>query len=175
MEKRMDPIKNEDADSPEVAWAAGIFEGEGTFKITRGSDGFPRFVGLVIEMTDEDVIRRVHGVLGGYINGPYNYVSSKFPNAKTSWKWQIHTAAEVDKAIRLLLPWLGDRRRTRAHEALLLLADVLSAKHRQLPEHCKRGHPFTEENTYRYDGYRACRACRAEAARRSRAGQLKQQ
>lgn len=32
--------------------------------------------------------------------------------------------------------------------------------------HCKRGHPFDEENTYRYKGARACRACMRLRAKR---------
>lgn len=32
--------------------------------------------------------------------------------------------------------------------------------------HCKAGHGFTPENTYKHDGKRKCRACRAEASRR---------
>jgi len=31
--------------------------------------------------------------------------------------------------------------------------------------HCKRGHEFTEENTYQHMGTRRCRACRAEYQR----------
>jgi len=43
---------------------------------------------------------------------------------------------------------------------------VGSAQARQT--HCKRGHPFDEENTYRYQGKRICRTCRREAVRRMR-------
>ena len=32
---------------------------------------------------------------------------------------------------------------------------------------CKRGHPYDEQNTYRYDGGRFCRACNRAAAMRS--------
>lgn len=34
--------------------------------------------------------------------------------------------------------------------------------------HCKRGHPFDEENTRWYRGTRACRACQREAGRKWR-------
>lgn len=34
---------------------------------------------------------------------------------------------------------------------------------------CKRGHEFTPENTYVYDGRRACRICRRRNTERSRA------
>lgn len=35
--------------------------------------------------------------------------------------------------------------------------------------HCKRGHPFDEENTHYVPGGRSCRACAAAAARQKRA------
>jgi hypothetical protein len=31
--------------------------------------------------------------------------------------------------------------------------------------HCLRGHPFSEENTYRWNGWRRCRTCDADRAR----------
>lgn len=34
--------------------------------------------------------------------------------------------------------------------------------------HCKRGHEFTEANTYCHKNHRICRACRGEAVRRYR-------
>src|SRR5512132_4420381 len=52
----------------------------------------------------------------------------------------------------------------------------VSARHPQASKtHCKRGHPFTAENTYYTpDGHRRCRACLREAqptrARRRRRG-----
>jgi len=33
---------------------------------------------------------------------------------------------------------------------------------------CRAGHPFTEESTYWYRGYRLCRVCRKERARELR-------
>jgi HNH endonuclease/NUMOD4 motif len=35
--------------------------------------------------------------------------------------------------------------------------------------HCKRGHPFTEANTYVYDGSRRCKTCQIERQRQYRA------
>lgn len=47
--------------------------------------------------------------------------------------------------------------------------------HRVQPTHCKNGHEFSEENTYRYQhggfSHRGCRTCRAEANRRFHAKQ----
>lgn len=38
---------------------------------------------------------------------------------------------------------------------------------RNLQTHCKRGHEFTEENTYVYKGTRSCRICRNAASVKS--------
>lgn len=40
-------------------------------------------------------------------------------------------------------------------------------RHRMTVTHCKRGHEFTDENTYRYKEQRQCRTCR-KAARQPR-------
>jgi hypothetical protein len=37
-----------------------------------------------------------------------------------------------------------------------------------LKTHCPAGHPYDDENTYRYKGERHCRACRLESRRRHR-------
>ena len=46
-------------DSVEIAWAAGLIEGEGTVCV-KGSGGL--YVGA--SMTDEDVIRKIHSISG---------------------------------------------------------------------------------------------------------------
>ena len=46
------------------------------------------------------------------------------------------------------------------HRANLLRGNAPSA-HQARQTHCKRGHEFTDANTYRNKGKRYCRACRA--------------
>ena len=41
--------------------------------------------------------------------------------------------------------------------------------HQAAKIHCPAGHPYSEENTYRYRGERICRICRRENSRRWRA------
>jgi hypothetical protein len=45
---------------------------------------------------------------------------------------------------------------------------LVSGEQQRAKTHCKHGHPFTDENTYRVGGRRQCRACKRLGARRDR-------
>jgi hypothetical protein len=47
----------------EVAWIAGLLEGEGHFA--------PK--AIIVNMTDRDVLERLAALTGGRLNGPYTY------------------------------------------------------------------------------------------------------
>jgi hypothetical protein len=66
-----------DGDSDAVyAWAAGILEGEGCFSIHRRKDRSNTLnTAIHCEMTDEDIIRRLHAVFKvGTVNARKKYV-----------------------------------------------------------------------------------------------------
>lgn len=99
----------------EVAWAAGLFEGEGTVTAKRGKGAGHRYQAAVI-MTDEDVLRRFAEVIGlGKFYGPYQPAN---PNAKPIWRWMTTRNAEIERMSALLGPWLGARRMARFTEAI---------------------------------------------------------
>lgn len=94
----------------EVAWAAGIFEGEGCFTI---SGGHPR---VKLNMTDEDTIRRFHDVV---CVGQVRVDDAQLKHGyKRQWEWYSASREGVIATIRLLWPWLGFRRRNRALDLL---------------------------------------------------------
>ena len=93
----------------EVAWAAGLFEGEGSVVLT------PWGVRLQIKMTDEDVLQHFRAILGGNINGPYQYNVPGKPARKQFWFWSLGGPA-VLRVCRLLEPWMGKRRRERMEQ-----------------------------------------------------------
>ena len=65
-------------------------------------------------MTDEDVIERLHEVMGlGKVYGPYQRVTGK-----AYWTWRTNRIGDVRPGLELLLPWLGQRRSEKALEAL---------------------------------------------------------
>ena len=61
----------------EIAWAAGLFEGEGSIGFRGGSRGYVyAYLNLQLRSTDQDVVYRFHQIISeGNVNGPY--VNSK--------------------------------------------------------------------------------------------------
>jgi hypothetical protein len=94
----------------EIAWAAGLYEGEGSVVLTEWGS-----IKLQVRMTDEDVLEHLRTVLGGLINGPYQYNVEGRPPRKPFWIWSV-TGPNADRACRLLEPWLGKRRRGRMEQ-----------------------------------------------------------
>lgn len=94
----------------DLAWAAGLFEGEGTVTRKRGKGTAHRWQAAVI-MTDEDVLRKFSEVVGiGRFYGPYQ---PKNPAAKPIWRWTTTKKDEVEKLFGLIGAWLGERRRAK--------------------------------------------------------------
>jgi hypothetical protein len=93
------------------AWAAGLFEGEGSFGLRRNGT-----VLLSLSSTDKDVIERFRSVIGT------GRISSQPPGRngrrKRIWRVDVIQVAEVLRIIEILYPWLGTRRRARADEAI---------------------------------------------------------
>lgn len=94
------------------AWAAGLFEGEGSVINAAGR--------LSVKMTDEDVVRRLHSIVGGRVYGPYSYDTQVDGSVrKPAWMW-VSDGADPGAILRRWWPWLGARRRERAIETGLL-------------------------------------------------------
>lgn len=136
-----------------IAWAAGLFEGEGT--IVAGGKR-ERRVGLALVMTDEDVVRRFGGVVGfGHVTGPYDR------GHKPTWHWHCRSARDVEAVLGQLLPYLGARRTAKALEALAIASTI--GPRWQDRTHCKRNHLLAGDNlrvtVKNGRTKRHCRAC----------------
>lgn len=93
----------------EVAWAAGLFEGEGCF----GSYPRGRKHGTQarLSMTDRDVVERFAKIVGmGTVRGPVDRGNKEW---KPIWEWYVQRASEVRAVVALFRPWLGERRLAR--------------------------------------------------------------
>jgi hypothetical protein len=96
--------------SPELAWLAGIVEGEGTFGLARRPGGQVRVV-----MTDQDIIRRLWCLTGlGLIHNR----GRRAAHHKTVWEWAVTRRENVCTLAGELAPLLLQRRRA-AIEAIL--------------------------------------------------------
>lgn len=143
----------------QIAWVAGIVEGEGCFTMRRWS------AVLSVIMTDFDVVRRLRHVTKlGRLYGPY---PRKEKNYKPSLRWSVGNRVELREVTRLLLPWLGARRAAAARQVLAFIQEHPPRAERT---HCKNGHAYTKENVCirvrNGRQVRVCRACQRVAWRR---------
>jgi hypothetical protein len=109
------------ASAEEIAWAAGLFEGEGT--ITHARRRSPGLL-VAVTMTDEDVVRRFDEVVDrGKVYGPYSPPSYR-DRWKPFWRWQATGDAAHD-VLDLIGPWLSPRRIAQARlRGVLIPAEV---------------------------------------------------
>ena len=109
-------------DDAKLYWVAGILEGEGCFGINRRKAGRPGHEKMYenfrieVNMTDEDIIRRMHAWTGmGYVNGPYSY--KKHPEWTPTWHLFIQRKAEAEPLARAVFPLMGVRRQQQIRTA----------------------------------------------------------
>jgi hypothetical protein len=89
---------------PEVAWVAGILEGEGSFSKTRAR--------IHVTMTDRDVVEKLHNTTG--IGSVFYDRPGQLPHHKPYSTWYVTRSAHVVQLAVLVIPWLGIRRRSAA-------------------------------------------------------------
>jgi hypothetical protein len=113
------------ASSEEIAWAAGLFEGEGCVYISKRLTVGKlerATVSLVVSSTDLDVLERFFAVVNcGKILHESGSWSGKQPHWKDTYEWRTAKRDEVKELLYQFLPWLGSRRTEKAEEALKFL------------------------------------------------------
>jgi hypothetical protein len=106
---------------PEVAWAAGFFEGEGTITQSGGR--------LVVRLnnTDPEPVYRFANIVGfGEVYGPYQYEQPDRRKRKPFWVW-LAEEYEGLEVLELLWPWLSGRRHCQALDLVPMEAILLEA------------------------------------------------
>jgi hypothetical protein len=116
----------------ELDWAAGLFEGEGSFSLRNQSskrvNRRTRQALARLNMTDEDSVRRFHRAVGvGNVLGP---IRPKNPTHAPYWYWATGSFEGTQAVIGMLWHGLGRRRRERATE---VLAGYRAADRRRRP------------------------------------------
>ena len=78
----------------DLAWFAGIVEGEGTFS-SQGRHGSRRRPEIAVSMTDEDVIRRCHRITG--VGGVSRYETG----FKPMFRWRVTKVVRIATATKI--------------------------------------------------------------------------
>ena len=105
-----------------VAWFAGLFEGEGCIfkdyrkRASSKSGVVPQYT-IKIKMTDKDVILKLQQLFGGNV---YTEKTQQ-DHHKTPYSWYLCRKADVQALLSAALPFFGDRRAHRVLDKLDLI------------------------------------------------------
>jgi hypothetical protein len=101
--------------NPKIAWAAGLFEGEGCFTTgtwkqeikLKGQSYRKSSIRAKISMTDKDVLDTFASIIGfGKVKGPYTHPN---PNTKPLYEWSV-SGKIAKKLFDVLNPYMHGRR-----------------------------------------------------------------
>lgn len=97
----------------ELAWAAGLFDGEGyvgavknKYKTKDGNNHEIDRIQCCVLMTDYNSIARFAKVIGSKVRGPYK--TRHYPKHKAAWKTGFSSFEFVQFTMCLLWNWLGE-------------------------------------------------------------------
>ena len=110
----------------DLAWAAGIIDGEGCFD-TSPNYGVghkretPRIiarltVGQGSRTGEPQMLTRFHDLFGGAVSRPY--VRKDRPDATPMYFWTVGSFHKVQAVLAMTWPWLGDVKRKQAASVL---------------------------------------------------------
>jgi hypothetical protein len=112
----------------QLAWAAALFEGEGTVGVHKHSSGGRSFRAQIAS-TDLDVLEHFAEIVGmGSRRGP-----DIKPGRKPVWYWQLSNYGQLVELFDMFRPWLCDRRREQFEIALACPPGKRSRWHRFHP------------------------------------------
>lgn len=154
----------------ELAWCAGFFDGEGYVGVARRikpkpngqSRGFARGQ-ILISQVDRRVLDRFQRAVGvGKVFGPYLRVQERH---QPFYMFRARGCENIQAIVAMLWEWLSPVKREQGRAVLAVINPI--APHTRYRTHCRKGHPFIEENIYRFvngNGHtqRLCKACNTE-------------
>lgn len=126
-----------------LAWAGGLFEGEGTFALRKRSTNSPRGqFQLQLIMTDLDVLERLQYSVGGLgrLSGPCKRYKE---HHKWRYIWSTTNFEDTQAVLAFIWPWLNSRRQARAKQCMIT---YVADQHNFPPLHTKPSKFFTNEN-----------------------------
>jgi hypothetical protein len=152
-------------DTHELAWAAGLCDGEGWIGTYRRGAKRRLQVRLQITQIDRYVLDRFRAAVGtGKVRGPF---SDHRPRHSPKFGYEAISCQQVQAVIAMLWRWLSPVKRAQAVKTLALARTLApSLRNARFRATCTRGHERTAENTreFIYKGYtcRQCRVCERE-------------
>ena len=123
----------------DLAWATGLFEGEGTVTIsTGGQSGYARGV-IIITNTDTQVLQFFQSRWGGTIR-PMSKTSNR---ARQAYSWRMNSGRRVVQFIKQLLPYVQTTR-VRTKMELILEFELFRAQAAYRPDYKIKSVEFLE-------------------------------
>lgn len=102
-------------DETEIAWVAGIFEGEGCIQLYRPKNGNYFYCQLELVSTDFDIINRVRNI-AGYGTIRVDKRSQKNKQWRDAYRLYICKRENVFDFLNHIYEWLGERRTAKVDE-----------------------------------------------------------
>ena len=84
-----------------VAWMAGLFEGEGSIYWDKSNKQYR----MNLQMTDKDIVDRFHN----YAQAGHVY-NREVRDHKDCWQWKCSKRADIVRLLSDMLPFFGERR-----------------------------------------------------------------
>lgn len=100
----------------DIAWLAGLLEGEGSFMVWKNHKPKKTYFypTISVNMTDKDIIDRVANLFG---TQSYVFKKAYGVSKKPSWRAMVRGKNAV-AWMKLLLPYMGERRAEKINEIL---------------------------------------------------------
>ncbi len=155
-----------------MAWAAGFFDGEGSFwsNVRNDASDGVRAITASVTNTDRELLDKFQSIVGlGKVRGPYQ---EQRGNRQPVYRWSVGGHRAVQAVGAMMWEWLGTYKRQRWAEALTtwragVRPNAIELKRAQT--HCKWGHPLSGDNL-RFNGrQRMCRTCDRRRSAESKA------
>ncbi len=123
--RAMVDLEDREPSPTEIAWAAGLFEGEGCLTTGHANDPDRKhLMRMMLATTDRDVLERFAAIMRA---GAITTVKRRIrAHHKQQWRWMVSASEDVLRCIDLLYPYLGSRRRARADELAIPLRNAVA-------------------------------------------------
>jgi hypothetical protein len=101
----------------QIAWAAGMLEGEGSFCVVKDKRFNCARLCISVDSKDKETVAYLQKIFGGTLHGPYK-ANRQNPNQQPLFKWQICRKKDVALVLNDVYDFLSSRRKVQADKIL---------------------------------------------------------